>query len=153
MSCMHRLQSYSTQEALSSNSWYKISIQTVARPLFGSLRQNVHPIHKQISKLRRLRMRTVRCKILRIHCSQESIHRRISSISDNDGHQATIHPHDSNRSRRRIHKPPDADSPQRASNEPRRLCQRWALFSGSSWNCRQQSTTQCTSHDATRKCT
>ena len=60
MSCMHRFQSNSTQEALSNNSWYKISIRTVARNLFGSLRQNAHLIHMRISILRRLCMRMVR---------------------------------------------------------------------------------------------
>jgi len=69
MSCMHRFQSNSTQEASSNNSWYKISNWTVARYLFGSLRQNVHLIHI------RLRMRMVRCQTLRIYCTQDSLHR------------------------------------------------------------------------------
>ena len=56
----------------------------------------------------------------------------ISSIPGNYRHQATIHPHASNRSRRRIHQPSDASSPQRTYNKPCRLCQRRALFSRSS---------------------
>jgi len=88
-----------------------------------------------ISILRRLRMRMVRCQTLRIYCTQESLHRRISSIPGNYRHQATTHPHASNRSRRRIHQPFDASSLQRTFNEPCRLCQRRTLFSGSSWNC------------------
>jgi len=38
------------------------------------------------------RMRMVRCQTLRIYCTQESLHRRISSIPGNYRHQATTHP-------------------------------------------------------------
>ena len=48
----------------------------------------------------------VRCHALQIYCSHESLHRRILSNPGNDRHQATIYPHASKRSRRRIHQPP-----------------------------------------------
>ena len=98
------------------------------KTFIGSLRQNAHLIRMRISIPRRFHMRMVRCQTLRIYCTQESLHQRISSIPG-DRHQATTHPHASNRSRRRIHQPPDASSPERTSNEPCRLCQRRTLFS------------------------
>jgi len=85
-----------------------------------------------VSMLRRVCMHMVRCQTLRIYCTQESLHRRISSIPGNYRHQATIHLHASNRSRRRIHQPSDASSLQQTSNEPCRLWQRRTLFSRSS---------------------
>jgi len=118
----HKRPSASTADTRSaSGPWQK--------KLFGSLRRNAHLIHKRISILCSIHMRMVRCQTLRIYCTQESLHRRISSIPGNYRHQATIHPHASNRSMKRIHQPPDASSPDRTSNEPCRLCQRRTLLS------------------------
>jgi len=61
MSCMHRFQSYTTQEAISKPSWYTIYLGTMARHLLGFRRQHANPIHQWISVLRHLRVRMVRC--------------------------------------------------------------------------------------------
>ena len=56
---------------LSINICHKISIRTLARHLFGSLRQSAHTIHKRISILCSLRMRMVRSQTLQISCPQK----------------------------------------------------------------------------------